>query len=275
MCLKWTNGSNECSKSATDKMYIQCKVKAPYILLVQNVIKIIENTVQLLIFILKINRRSEKNPRRCISIKWLSFILQSCLVSYYNVTWKKILAGKKKVHSLHWQLVLENTGNDVVWIIPMCFIYNVRFDVFLKRLSHLPFFFVKDTERCPDNRKKSYRRVVLCSHLTSLGCWRIPRPSSSGPSNWDLKQKAEMATADRWPSQDGPLLSSQVLSLPRALITTNELAFTVNKPATSEMLGRQSACIWLLSGRGKWRHFTGKVVRHNTCMCSLVCETVT
>lgn len=122
----------------------------------------------------------------------------------------------------------------------MCFIYNVRFDVFLKRLSHLPFFFVKDTERCPDNRKKSYRRVVLCSHLTSLGCWRIPRPSSSGPSNWDLKQKAEMATADRWPSQDGPLLSSQVLSLPRALITTNELAFTVNKPATSEMLGRQS-----------------------------------
>lgn len=54
MCLKWTNGSNECSKSATD---IQCKVKAPYILLVQNVIKIIENTVQLLIFILKINRR--------------------------------------------------------------------------------------------------------------------------------------------------------------------------------------------------------------------------
>lgn len=157
----------------------------------------------------------------------------------------------------------------------MCFIYNVRFDVFLKRLSHLPFFFVKDTERCPDNRKKSYRRVVLCSHLTSLGCWRIPHPSSSGPSNWDLKQKAEMATADRWPSQDGPLLSSQVLSLPRALITTNELAFTVNKPATSEMLGRQYACIWLLSGRGKWRHFTGKVVRHNTCMCSLVCETVT
>lgn len=153
---------------------------------------------------------------------------------------------------MHWQLVLENTGNDVVLIIPMCFIYNVRFDVFLKRLSHLPFFFVKDTERCPDNRKKSYRRVVLCSHLTSLGCWRIPRPSSSGPSNWDLKQKAEMATADRWPSQDGPLLSSQVLSLPRALITTNELAFTVNKPATSEMLGRQSACIWLLSGRGKW-----------------------
>lgn len=81
MCLKWTNGSNECSKSATDKMYIQCKVKAPCILLVQNVIKIIENTVQLLIFILKINRRSEKTPRRCISIKWLSFILQSCLVS--------------------------------------------------------------------------------------------------------------------------------------------------------------------------------------------------
>lgn len=118
----------------------------------------------------------------------------------------------------------------------MCFIYNVRFDVFLKRLSHLPFFFVKDTERCPDNRKKSYRRVVLCSHLTSLGCWRIPHPSSSGPSYWDLKQKAEMATADRWPSQDGPLLSSQVLSLPRALITTNELAFTVNKPATSEIL---------------------------------------
>lgn len=176
---------------------------------------------------------------------------------------------------MHWQLVLENTGNDVVWIIPMCFIYNVRFDVFIKRVSDLPFFFVKDTERCPDNRKKSYRRVVLCSHLTSLGCWRIPRPSSSGPSNWDLKQKAEMATADRWPSQDRPLLSSQVLSLPRALITTNELAFTVNKPATSEMLGRQSACIWLLSGRGKWRHFTGKVVRHNTCMCSLVCETVT
>lgn len=62
MCLKWTNGSNECSKSATDKMYIKCKVKAPYILLVQYVIKIIENTVQLLIFILKINRRSEKNP---------------------------------------------------------------------------------------------------------------------------------------------------------------------------------------------------------------------
>lgn len=114
---------------------------------------------------------------------------------------------------MHWQLVLENTGNDVVLIIPMCFIYNVRFDVFIKRLSHLPFFFVKDTERCPDNRKKSYRRVVLCSHLTSLGCWRIPHPSSSGPSNWDLKQKAEMATADRWPSQDGPLLSSQVLSL--------------------------------------------------------------
>lgn len=81
MCLKWTNGSNECSKSATDKMYIQCKVKAPYILLVQYVIKIIENTVQLLIFILKINRRSEKTPRRCISIKCLSFILQSCLVS--------------------------------------------------------------------------------------------------------------------------------------------------------------------------------------------------
>lgn len=81
MCLKWTNGSNECSKSATDKMYIQCKVKAPYILLVQYVIKIIENTVQLLIFILKINRRSEKTPHRCISIKCLSFILQSCLVS--------------------------------------------------------------------------------------------------------------------------------------------------------------------------------------------------
>lgn len=81
MCLKWTNSSNECSKSATDKMYIQCKVKAPYILLVQYVIKIIENTVQLLIFILKINRRSEKTPRRCISIKCLSFILQSCLVS--------------------------------------------------------------------------------------------------------------------------------------------------------------------------------------------------
>lgn len=56
MCLrlKSTNGSNECSKSATDKMYIQCKVKAPYILLVQYVIKIIENTVQLLIFILKL-----------------------------------------------------------------------------------------------------------------------------------------------------------------------------------------------------------------------------
>lgn len=83
MCLKWTNGSNECSKSATD---IQCKVKAPYILLVQYVIKIIENTVQLLIFILKINRRSEKTPRRFISIKCLSFILQSCLVSEYNVT---------------------------------------------------------------------------------------------------------------------------------------------------------------------------------------------
>lgn len=57
------------------KMYIQCKVKAPYILLVQNVIKIIENTVQLLIFILKINRRSEKTPRRCISIKCLSSVL--------------------------------------------------------------------------------------------------------------------------------------------------------------------------------------------------------
>lgn len=41
-------------------MYIKCKVKAPYILLVQYVIKIIENTVQLLIFLLKINRRSEK-----------------------------------------------------------------------------------------------------------------------------------------------------------------------------------------------------------------------
>lgn len=45
MCLKWTNGSNECSKSATDKMYIQCKVKAPYILLVQNVIKIISKLI--------------------------------------------------------------------------------------------------------------------------------------------------------------------------------------------------------------------------------------
>lgn len=99
MCLKWTNGSNECSKSATDKtdkMYIQCKVKAPYILLVQYVIKIIENTVQLLIFILKINRRSEKTPRRCISIKLFKFYFAELSCKLIQCNLKKILAGKKK-----------------------------------------------------------------------------------------------------------------------------------------------------------------------------------
>lgn len=60
MCFKWINGLNECSKFVIDKMYIQCKVKVFYIFFVQNVIKIIENIVQLFIFIFKINCRLEK-----------------------------------------------------------------------------------------------------------------------------------------------------------------------------------------------------------------------
>lgn len=54
MCFKWINGLNECSKFVIDKMYIQCKVKVFYIFFVQYVIKIIENIVQLFIFILKL-----------------------------------------------------------------------------------------------------------------------------------------------------------------------------------------------------------------------------
>lgn len=57
MCFKWINGLNECSKFVIDKMYIKCKVKVFYIFFVQYVIKIIENIVQLFIFIFKINCR--------------------------------------------------------------------------------------------------------------------------------------------------------------------------------------------------------------------------
>lgn len=96
MCLKWTNGSNECSKSATDKMYIKCKVKAPYILLVQYVIKIIENTVQLLIFILKINRRSEKKPTPMYIHQMFKFYFAELSCKLIQCNLKKILAGKKK-----------------------------------------------------------------------------------------------------------------------------------------------------------------------------------
>lgn len=61
MCFKWINGLNDCSKFVIDKMYIKCKVKVFYIFFVQYVIKIIENIVQLFIFIFKINCRLEKN----------------------------------------------------------------------------------------------------------------------------------------------------------------------------------------------------------------------
>lgn len=81
-------------------MYIQCKVKAPYILLVQYVIKIIENTVQLLIFILKINRRSEKKTHADVHIHQMFkfyFAELSCKLIQCNL---KIYIYKRYIHCI-------------------------------------------------------------------------------------------------------------------------------------------------------------------------------